>query len=111
MIYHGDPFEFSGMLWICTSIAVDSRGGAEIEAYRIVPPERFRGGDAGEKNGFYHGEQIIHDGRSFCLEGPPGIFEAVRQLAGAKQAAGADEAPGRAQPSGPGRTALNPRLA
>jgi hypothetical protein len=73
---HGTPFDFGGNIYVFTSIAVDAEGGTEMEAYRLVKPDKFGGGEPSEKNGWRHGEKIIFEGRQFLLQGPPAIFEA-----------------------------------
>jgi hypothetical protein len=73
---HGEPFYFGEHLFAYTSIAVDCEGGAELEAYHLVPPHRFRGGEASEKNGWLHGARITHCGEILCLQGPPSVFVA-----------------------------------
>ena len=71
---HGEPFYFGDQLFAYTSIAVDSEGGAELEAYHLVPPQHFRGGEANEKNGWLHGERITYNGETMYLQGPPSLF-------------------------------------
>ncbi len=75
-IIHGEPFYFGDHLFAYTSIAVDSEGGAELEAYHLVPPQRFGGGEANENNGWLHGERITYKGQTLCLQGPPPVFVA-----------------------------------
>lgn len=75
-VIHGEPFEFGGYRFVCTSIAADQSGETELEAYHLVEPLKFRGGEAGAKNGWLHGEPVVHGGRTWILQGPPAIFVA-----------------------------------
>lgn len=72
----GPPFEWGNSLFAFTTIAIDSTGAAELEAYRLVDPKHFSGGEPDDRNGFLHGEKVTIDGRTFCLQGPPSVFEA-----------------------------------
>jgi hypothetical protein len=76
MIDHHGVFDFGGSLFVWTSIAADSEGGAELEAYRLTEPSKFPGGEANDRLGWLHGSPIEHDGRRWILTGPPAIFEA-----------------------------------
>jgi hypothetical protein len=89
-----EPFEFSGSLWICTSIAgsaVTVSGQAELEAYRLSPPELFKetpttykvkvtldNGETARNDplGFYNGIKVTYRGRSWIMAGPASIFVA-----------------------------------
>jgi len=76
------PFNWQGALWVCVSMTRD-----QAQAYRLVHPQAFAGmpvsyhaktidGDAArnDPNGFYHGMEVKHAGRSYVLTGPPAVF-------------------------------------
>ena len=86
------PFEWSGSLWVCVGITgkgLTVTGEHELEAYRLVPPQIFKGepttysakvaidsGDFARADpmGFYHGIQVKCGGKIFVMFGPPATF-------------------------------------
>jgi hypothetical protein len=82
------PFTWQGSLWVCVGSAF-RQGVNSLSAYRLTPVERFSGtpttysektidGEAArnDPNGFYHGMQVTHAGKTWVLCGPGATFVA-----------------------------------
>lgn len=88
------PFEFSGDLWVCISIAgrnITGSGEQEFGAFKVIPIAKFTGTpttynekisvDGGEAarndpNGFYDRIRVSWKGQDFVMIGPEATFVA-----------------------------------
>jgi hypothetical protein len=80
------PFEWQGALWVCVGSA-SQHGVGSLRAYQLIPLERFTGAPTtyaektmdceaarNDPNGFYHGMQVKHGGKTWVLCGPGATF-------------------------------------
>ena len=89
------PFQYEGVLWICTSITgsgLTVSGHTEHEAYRLIPERMFCGTPTtyaartgtfetaetarNDPEGFYHGVSVKYGRETLVLCGPPLRFVA-----------------------------------